>query len=227
LRLKTKLGLALGSLGLAAGVIAAGAPAASATTGACTSVLSTNCGTFKGTDVAGAPNTVYWDVKHGTVAAGTPVIGYIANSSSDRATDIAKVKHTGVVPGLAISNVDTISYSFVYAPNGQWSNLCVADTGTHLLVLRVCNGSQYQRFIAQVNPVASAPVAFTGTYPNNGRYIPSSGAGGPFSLQNVAFRGYIQDRAISTVAGDPDPRQLVDASVGTAFTSNQVWSWMP
>lgn len=226
MRLKTKLGLALGSLGLAAGVIAAGAPAASATTGACTSVLSTNCGTFKGTDVAGAPNTVYWDVKHGTVAAGTPVIGYIANSSSDRATDIAKVKHTGVVPGLAISNVDTISYSFVYAPNGQWSNLCVADTGTHLLVLRVCNGSQYQRFLAYPRTTGQAPVAFDGSS-NNGRYIPSSGSGGSFSLQNVAFRGYVQDRAISTAAGDPDPRQLVDASVGAVFASNQVWSWMP
>jgi hypothetical protein len=222
--LRTRLALAAGSLVLAGGALAAGAPAAHATTGNCTSILSTSCGTFKGTDLV--PNTVYWDVKHGTAAVGTPVIGYTANSSGDRATDFAKVKHTGPVPGLATSNVSTISYSFVYAPNGSWSNLCLADTGTHLLVLRTCNGLQYQRFIAQYDSAGDTPAAFTGTYPDNGRYISGSG-GVSLSLQNVAFRSYVQDRAVGTASGTPDQRQLVDAGIISTFGTNQVWSWVP
>jgi len=65
----------------------------------------------------------------------------------DKATSFDKVPHTvrhGALRG------DTY-YTFVYAPTGDWSNMCVtANSVTRLLSLQVCThgNSQYQQFIA-------------------------------------------------------------------------------
>jgi len=37
---------------------------------------------------------------------------------------------------------------FIYAPNGVVSGVCMSDPGNGLVVLRGCNGSDWQRWIA-------------------------------------------------------------------------------
>ena len=215
--------------GAAATAVLTLAPAAHATTVACQSAFGDQCGTFGGQNLQSpTPHAVYWDVKGGAAKANVAVIGYGANSPSDRATDFVKVLHIGVVPALPASNSTTKSYSFVYTPNGAWSNLCVADTGTHKLTLRTCNGGQYQRFIAEQTTAGSAPevVGVTGF---NGDRIRDNGNGpNPFGLRNVAFGLYVQDPSTASSFGPaavPDTRQLTDAGVST-FQAHQLWSWL-
>ena len=230
-----------GTLAAAGGLAFAMAPAAHATTGACQSALGTQCGTFASVDLETTPHAVFWDVFHGTARANTPVLGYGNNSAQDSATDITKVEHRGPVPSLPASNSRTISYSFVYTPNGHWSNLCVADTGTHRLSLRTCNGGQYQRFIAQSTAPGGGGTSilpFTGIDPT----AHNTTAGGPngnrifnnfnpvsFALLNVAYRLYVQDTSHASSFGppaSPDTRVLVDAHPATTtFGHNEVWEW--
>jgi len=217
-----------GAAAVAGGFALAGAPAASATTVACASGFGDQCGTFAGHNVQSpTPHDVFWDVKGTTAKANVPVIGYGTNSPSDKATDFVKVLHIGVVPTLSASNSSTKSYSIVYAPNGVWSNLCVADTGTHQLTLRTCNGGQYQRYIAEQTVVGGTPEV-VGVASFNGDRIRDNGNGpNPFALRNVAFGLYVQDTSHASSFGPaavPDTRQLVDAGVST-FTANQLWAW--
>jgi len=63
---------------------------------------------------------------------------------------------------------------FIYAPNGVVSGVCMSDPGNGLVVLRGCNGSDWQRWIA-------APVGPSGfhTWTNRATYrILQSGAMG-------------------------------------------------
>jgi len=212
------------AVGIAAAAVFAVAPAAHATTGNCASILGTTCGTFAGHDTespVAAP--VYWDVKGGAAVVNNPVIGYAFNANGDSASDISKVRHVGNVPGVA-SNPNTISYSFVFTPNGHWSNLCVADTGTHVLVLRTCNGLQWQRFFAEPRVSGQAPLVFNGTS-NNGWYVHS---GGSYTLENAAFHLFVQDDSgvPPTTRATPDTRQLRDSTVGLTLDTNQVWAWV-
>lgn len=218
--------IGLASLALAGAAAVAGASGASATTVACASAFGDQCGTFAGVNLQATPHDVFWDVKGTTAKANVPVIGYGANSASDKATDYVKVLHIGVVPGLGASNSTTKSYSFVYTPNGVWSNLCVADTGTHLLTLRTCNGGQFQRFIASIRDHGDSPEV-VGSGFNGDRIRDNGNPDNSFALQNVAYGLYVQDTSTASAFGPaatPDTRQLVDAGVST-FQAHQLWSW--
>lgn len=211
------------AVGLAAAAVFAVAPAAHATTGNCASILGTTCGTFQGQDTESTPANVFWDVKGGAAVANQPVIGYAFNTNGDAASDFGKVRHVGNVPGVATSNPNTVSYSFVFTPNGKWTNLCVADTGTHVLVLRSCNGLQWQRFFAEPGTVDDPARAFNGTT-NNGYYVH---AGGTYTLENAAFHLFVQDHSgvPPTTKATPDTRQLVDSGIVSNVQNNQVWTW--
>lgn len=215
---------------LAAGVgvaaVVALAPAAHATTGSCASIIGPHCGTFQGTDLE--PTTpatpVFWNVKGGSATVGAMVIGYANRNSGDAASDITRVYHTGALPD-GRGNETTISYSFVYSPGGKWSNLCVADPGTHVLVLRPCNGLQWQRFIVAPANVGTPPTRFPGD--GNGVYVHS---GDQVTLQNVAYNLFVQDEATvppGVHQGTPDSRQLKDDGIGSdnLVRANQVWVW--
>ena len=202
---------------------------AGATTVACQNGFGDQCSTFGGENLQSpTPHDVFWDVKGTTAAANVPIIGYGLDSQSDKATDFVKVLHIGVVPALPASNSTTKSYSFVYTPNGHWSNLCVADTGTHWLTLRTCNAGQFQRFIAEITSDGHTP-EIVGVDSFNGDRIRDNGNGGNrFGLRNVAYGLYVQDTSTASSFGPaavPDTRQLVDAGVAT-FQDHQLWAWM-
>lgn len=216
--------------GAAAGIALAAVPA-HATTADCLSALGNQCDTFTGQDAAA--HTVYWDNRGQVKAPGAVIIGYSANSTSDPATDFTKVQHIGKVPGLGLSDQNTITYSFVYTPRGAWTSLCIADpnAGDNHLVLRSCNGLQWQRFVAQntlaqgvpnqVNPAGSG---------FNGQAVPSFGHS-TFAFQNVASRKWVTDAGTGSpgAPSSPDTRQLVDAAPSSTVTAgtfgaNQVWS---
>jgi hypothetical protein len=93
-----------------------------------------------------------------------PVIGW-SNSTTDPATDWFQ---------LAYAGDNALGVMFVFAPNGVISNMCASDPGNSLVVLRVCNGSNWQRWIA-------TPVGSTGfsTWTNRATHkILQSGAKG-------------------------------------------------
>jgi hypothetical protein len=201
---------------------------ASATTVACQNAFGDQCSTFGGENLQSpTPHDVFWDVKGTTALPNVPIIGYGLDSPSDKATDFVKVLHIGVVPALPASDSHTKSYSFVYTPNGHWSNLCVADTGTHKLTLRTCNGGQFQRFIAEQTSNGQPPEV-VGVDGFNGDRIRDNGNWpNSFGLRNVAFGSYVQDTSTVSSFGPaavPDTRQLVDAGVAT-FQDHQLWAW--
>lgn len=231
MKVRTRAALGLASLGLLAGSVALAAPAAHATTVACQNGFGDQCGTFGGKNLQAVPaggHDVFWDVKGTTAKANVPVIGYGVNSPSDKATDFVKVLHIGVVPALAASDNATKSYSFVYTPNGQWSNLCVADTGTHLITLRTCNGGQFQRYIAEQTTVTSSPKVVGVDSFNGDRIRDNGNSPNSFGLRNVAYGLYVQDTSTASSFGPaavPDTRQLKDQGVSVTFQANQVWAW--
>lgn len=217
-----------GLLVTAAAAVAVGglALSASATTVACQNGFGDQCSTFGGENLQSpTPHAVYWDVKGTTAKANVPVIGYGQDTQQDKATDFVKVQHIGAVPGLAASDSHTRSYSFVYTPNGHWSNLCVADTGTHVLSLRTCNGGQFQRYIAEQTSGGTPSVVGSGF---NGDRIRDNGNGStPFALMNVAYHRYVADTSTASSFGPaatPDTRQLATVGV-TTFTDNELWAW--
>jgi len=208
--------------------ILASSLSANATTVACQNGFGDQCSTFGGQNVQSpTPHDVFWDVRGGGAFANNLVIGFGADSPADKATDIVKVLHIGVVPGLPASTSTTKSYSFVYAPNGWWSNMCVSDPGNHLVVLRTCNGKQWQRFIAEQTQNGQ-PAKTVGALGFNGDRIRDNGNGpNPFGLRDVATNLYVQDISAASSFGPaatPDTRQLVTAGVST-FNDNQLWSW--
>lgn len=235
MHLRTRALKALIPAALAGAIVVLAAPGAGATTDSCQAQFGAQCGTFAGQDAAAAPHPVFWDDRAGLTTVGNPVTGYGANSAQDKATDWVKVEHRGIVPSLGASNAATISYSFVFAPGGVWSNRCAADAGGHTITIRVCNGLQWQRFIAQPATGGGAVVAFTGAGSNtatNGVRIRNASNPSGFALLNVAYRLYVQDTSVAppSVRPTPDTRILVDAAPGTAvnhtlFTGNQVWDW--
>lgn len=229
LNIKGRYFALIGAAAVASG-LAFAAPAG-ATTVACQNGFGDQCGTFGGKNLQAVPaggHDVFWDVKGTTAKANVPVIGYGVNSPSDKATDFVKVLHIGVVPTLAASNSTTKSYSLVYTPNGQWSNLCVADTGTHLITLRTCNGGQFQRFIADQASAGDTPAVFDGTTFNGDRIRDNGNFPNSFALLNVAYRLYVQDTSTASAFGPaavPDTRQLKDQGVSVTFQAHQVWAW--
>ena len=78
------------------------------------------------------------DNSGGREAVNNPVIGW-TNSSTDPATDWFQ---------LAFAGDKSLGVMFFWAPTGINVNLCMADPGDGHVVLRVCNGSNWQRWIA-------------------------------------------------------------------------------
>jgi len=97
-------------------------------------------------------------------AENNPVIGW-TDSSTDPATDWVQLPYAGD---------NALGVMFFWSPTGVNLNLCMADPGDGHVVLRVCNGSNWQRWIA-------APVGSTGffTWTNRATHkILQSGAKG-------------------------------------------------
>lgn len=133
------------------------------------------------------------------------VIGYPDNLL-DRATSFDKVPHTfrhGVLRG------DTY-YTFVYAPTGDWSNMCVTANSAGLLNLQVCThgDSTFQQFVAgQYNSTGTGSITAPAVIPNfdgNRQYV----------LENVGGLGL--DSAASLPSSLSDIRLMEDTYVGSA-----------
>jgi hypothetical protein len=121
---------------LLAAVIAtlAFAGTASASTPGCTSgALYGYCGT-QATDTTPA---LVMDSSGQRATYGNPVIGW-TNSTTDPATDFFQ---------LAYAGDNMLGVMFMYAPGGAISGMCVADPGDGHVVLRTCNGGNWQRWI--------------------------------------------------------------------------------
>jgi hypothetical protein len=98
-------------------------------------------------------------------ATDTKVIGW-PNSTSDPGVDWVN---------LAFGGSSANGVMWIYAPNGIISNMCASDPGNSLVVLRVCNGSNWQRWI----PTAVSGQAGFFTWTNRATHkILQSGARG-------------------------------------------------
>ena len=108
----------------------------------------------------GTPVLVMDNSKQREAVEDNPVVGW-TDSSTDPATNWVQ---------LAYAGDNSLGVMFFWAPTGVNLNLCVADPGNGHVVLRVCNGSNWQRWIA-------APVGSTGSSP--GRTAPRTGSCSP------------------------------------------------
>ena len=127
-----KLTIALGAAVLGVALIPA---TARASTPECTG--GTYAG-YCGTQADNGSPVVVMDVKGLKFNAGNPVIGW-TNSSTDPATDWVQLPYKGD-PALGVM--------FFASPTGVNLDLCMADPGNGFVVLRECNGSNWQRWIA-------------------------------------------------------------------------------
>ncbi len=85
----------------------------------------------------GSPVLVIDSAGQGTTT-NNPVIGW-SNSTSDPGTDWFQ---------LAYAGNNSLGVMFVFAPGGVISGMCAADPGDGHVVLRGCNGSNWQRWVA-------------------------------------------------------------------------------
>jgi hypothetical protein len=93
------------------------------------------------------------------------VIGY-PNSTSDPGTDWVEIPYGGN---------ERLGVMFIYAPKGVISNMCAADPGNSLVVLRPCNGSNFQRWTS--TPVSGQAGFQTWTNRATGKILQSSTKG--------------------------------------------------
>jgi hypothetical protein len=159
-------------LGLApAGIGAAYAVPAGASTYACATALGNQCGTFTesayNAKLALAQQTsrtpppplpsgqLGWAVMGASSAVNTPlIVGPNTSPGTDPGTDLTKVEHYGTIPGSPGGpHAYGYWYSFVYTPSGQWTSMCVSNLnnpgpGGNNLVLRSCNRQMWQAFLA-------------------------------------------------------------------------------
>jgi len=91
----------------------------------------------------GSPVLVLDSAGQGT-ASNNRVIGW-SDSNSDPGTDWFQ---------LAYAGDNSLGVMFVFAPGGFITGMCAADPGDNHVVLRACNGSNWQRWI---------PTAVTGS----------------------------------------------------------------
>jgi hypothetical protein len=109
---------------------------ASASTPECTSGTYTG---YCGTQADNGSSVLVMDNRRQRAAVNNPVIGW-TDSSTDPATDWFQ---------LAFAGDNSLGVMFFWAPTGVNLDLCVADPGTGRVVLRVCNGSNWQRWVAK------------------------------------------------------------------------------
>lgn len=101
-----------------------------------------------------------------SAAYDNPIIGWYKSAApSDPATDWFQ---------LAYADTPSLGVMFFFAPNGVISNMCMSDPGDGHVRLRVCNGSNWQRWIATAVPGGSF---FTWTNRATGRILQSGPPG--------------------------------------------------
>lgn len=123
-----------------------------------------------------------------SAAYDNPIIGWYKSAApSDPATDWFQ---------LAYQDNPSLGVMFFFAPNGVITNMCMSDPGDFNVRLRVCNGSNWQRWIA--TPVPGSTVFFT--------------------WRNRATNKVLQ-------AGSPGA-QLVTAPQATATPTSQQWQFL-
>ncbi len=148
---------ALSAVIVIAAAVAIPGEAFASTPGCTNGVYTGYCGTQ--TNHASLP--LSWNVRGNVAAVNAQIIGW-PNSDFNRGLDFFQFSYAGGTPKI-----------FEYAPNGIASNLCVSQPLPNAgLVLRVCNGSPWQRFVAK-----AAPSGFTWTNVATGRVVTSGGRG--------------------------------------------------
>lgn len=136
---RLKISLVGMTVPVTAAALVLAASGAQASTTACTQGAFTGyCGTQANNAV---PGLVLDSAGQGT-ATNNHVIGW-SNSTTDPGTDWFQLAYAGN-PALGMM--------WVFAPNGVISNMCASDPGNNLVVLRQCNGSNWQRWISTPDP---------------------------------------------------------------------------
>jgi hypothetical protein len=132
-KMKAAVAAASGAVAVAALVLVA--QGAQASTPACTTGAYAG---YCGVQANNASTDLVLDSSGQGIAANTKVIGW-PNSTSDPGTDWVQLAYGGNAANGVM---------WIYAPNGVISNMCAADPGDNLVVLRPCNGSNWQRWDA-------------------------------------------------------------------------------
>lgn len=123
------------------------AQGAQASTSGCTSgAYAGYCGTQVNNSSLGVPALVM-DSAGQSAALDNPIIGW-TDSASDPATDWFQLPYEGN-PSLGVM--------FFFAPGGAITGMCASDPGNGRVVLRGCNGSNWQRWVATAS-------SYTGFY---------------------------------------------------------------
>jgi hypothetical protein len=146
--IKTRFLLAAIAAPVTIAALVLGAQSAQASTPGCTAGTYTG---YCGTQANNASTALVMSSNMQGIATNTKVIGW-PNSTSDPGTDWVN---------LAFGGDPANGVMWIYAPNGIISNMCAADPGDSLVVLRQCNGSNWQRWIA--TPVTGQAGFFTWT----------------------------------------------------------------
>jgi hypothetical protein len=105
---------------------------------------------YCGTQADNGSPVLVIDSKGQSAATNNPIIGY-PDSTSDPATDWFQ---------LAYAGDNSLGVMFLFAPNGVITNMCMSDPGDGHVRLRICNGSEWQRWVATA---AGSTGAFTWT----------------------------------------------------------------
>jgi hypothetical protein len=144
--MKASIAAVAGAVAVAALVLTA--QGAQASTPGCTAGAFAG---YCGTQANNASTDLVLDSNMQGTATNTKVIGW-PNSTADPGTDWVQLAYGGDA---------ALGVMWIYAPNGIISNMCASDPGDSLVVLRQCNGSNWQRWIA--TPVSGEAGFFTWT----------------------------------------------------------------
>lgn len=126
---------------VAVAVLVLAAQGAQASTPGCTTGAFTS---YCGTQANNASTMLVLDSAGQGTAVNNKVIGW-PNSTADPGTDWFQLDFGGNA---------ALGVMWVFAPGGVISNMCAADPGNGLVVLRGCNGSNWQRWVATPTSVA-------------------------------------------------------------------------
>jgi hypothetical protein len=181
--IRTKLLLAAIAAPVTVAALAFAAQGAQASTAACVSGAYAG---YCGTQANNASTDLVLDSSGQGTAYNNKVIGW-PNSTTDPGTDWVN---------LAFAGSPSNGVMFIFAPNGIISNMCAADPGDSLVVLRPCNGSNWQRWI---------PTAV-------------SGQAGFFTWTNRATHKILQSGSKGS--------QLITVTPPTAPSGNQQWRFV-